>query len=82
MNLTRARILIAGGETLAGAALAAEARRRGLAATTLSANETADWADAAAIEKSFRDIRPDLVLVAAGDSGGIALNRAHPARLM
>jgi len=82
MDLTSARILIVGGETLAGAALAAETHRRGLDATTLSASETADWADAAAIEKAFLAARPDLVFVVAGESGGIALNRAHPARLL
>ena len=82
MNLTSARILIAGGESLAGAALSAEAQRRGLAATTLSAAETADWADAAAIEQALSSARPDFVFVTAGESGGIALNRAHPARLL
>ncbi len=82
MNLTSARILIAGGETLAGAALAAEARHRRLAATTLSAPETAGWANAAAIEKAIGAARPDVVFVTAGESGGIALNRAHPARLL
>ena len=82
MNLTSARILIAGTETLAGAALAAEARRRRLAATALSAAETAGWANAAAIEKAIGAARPDVVFVAAGESGGIALNQAHPARLL
>mgnify|MGYP002347409036 FL=1 len=82
MNLTSARIQIIGGETLAGAALAAEARRRRLAATVLSAAETGGWANAAAIEKAIGAARPDVVFVAAGESGGIALNRAHPARLL
>ena len=82
MNLTSARIWIAGGETLAGAALAAEARRRGIAAVALSAAATDAWADAAAIEASLAAARPDFVFVAAGESGGIALNRAHPARLL
>lgn len=82
MNLTSARILVAGGETLAGAALIAEARRRRLAATSLSATETADWADAAAIEQALAAARPDVVFVTAGESGGIGYNRAHPARLM
>ncbi len=82
MNLTSARILIVGGETLAGAALAAEARRRRLAATALSAAETAGWAHATAIEKAIGTVRPDVIFVAAGESGGIALNRAHPARLL
>ena len=82
MNLTSARIQIVGGETLAGAALAAEARRRRLAATVLTAAETSGWANAAAIEKAIGAARPDVVFVAAGESGGIALNRAHPARLL
>ena len=82
MNLTSARIQIVGGETLAGAALAAEARRRRLAATVLTAAETGGWANAAAIEKAIGAARPDVVFVAAGESGGIALNRAHPARLL
>ena len=82
MNLTSARIQIVGGETLAGAALAAEARRRRLAATVLTAAETGGWANAAAIEKAIGAARPEVVFVAAGESGGIALNRAHPARLL
>ncbi len=82
MDLTSARIWIAGTETLAGAALAAEAKRRKLSAATLSAGETSGWADAAAIEESLAAARPDFVFVAAGESGGIALNQAHPARLL
>ncbi len=82
MNLTSARIQIVGGETLAGAALAAEAKRRRLAATVLTAAETGGWANAAAIEKAIGAARPDVVFVAAGESGGIALNREHPARLL
>lgn len=82
MNLTSARIWIAGTETLAGAALLAEASRRGLEVTPLSAADTADWADAAAVQRSLAQTRPDVVFVAAGESGGIALNQAHPARLL
>lgn len=82
MNLTSARIQIVGGETLAGAALAAEAKRRRLAATVLTAAETGGWTNVAAIEKAMSAARPEVVFVAAGESGGIALNRAHPARLL
>jgi GDP-L-fucose synthase len=82
MNLTSARMMILGGETLAGAALEAEARRRGLEATTLSAADTADWTDVAAIESAITKFKPDVAFVVAGESGGIALNRAHPARLL
>ena len=82
MKLTSARMLIAGPETLAGAALAAEAQRREFQPATLSASETGDWADAAAIDKALGAIRPEVVFVTAGESGGIAFNRAHPVRLM
>lgn len=82
MDLTSARIWIAGTENLAGAALAAEANRRGLTVATLSAAETADWSDRSAIEQSLAEARPDMAFVTAGESGGIALNRAHPARLL
>ncbi|NLG33720.1 MAG: NAD-dependent epimerase/dehydratase family protein [Lentisphaerae bacterium] len=82
MNLTSARLLVAGIETLAGAAILAEARRRGLEVTPLSAADTADWADAAAIDFALTAARPDVVFVAAGESGGIAHNQAHPARLL
>jgi GDP-L-fucose synthase len=82
MNLTSARMLICGGETLAGAALAAEANRRGLDAATLAAADTSNWADLDAIEAAFAGQDPEVVFVAAGESGGIALNRAHPARLL
>ncbi len=82
MNLTSARILIAGTETLAGAALAAEARRRRLATAALSAEETAGWANAKVVEKAMEAARPDVVFVAAGASGGIGLNQSQPARLM
>lgn len=82
MNLTSARIWIAGTETLAGAALAAEAQRRGLNATALSAAETGEWADTAAIKHSLAAAEPQMAFVAAGESGGIGLNQAHPARLL
>lgn len=82
MTLNNAKMLVAGTETLAGAALVAEARRRGFAPATLAAAETTDWADAAAIARAIGAARPDVVFVTAGESGGIALNRAHPARLL
>ena len=82
MSLTSARIQIIGTETLAGAALAAEARQRRMAVSLLSATETAGWANATLIEKSISAARPDFLFVAAGESGGIAYNRAHPARLL
>ncbi len=82
MNLTSARIQIIGAETLAGAALAAATQARGGAFSLLSADDTNDWRDAAAIEQGIASFRPDYLFVVAGESGGIALNQAQPARLM
>ena len=82
MNANNPRILVAGTETLAGAALAAEAACRGLPHTTLSTADTAGWTDRDAIDDALRAATPDIVFAVAGESGGIGLNRAHPARLM
>ncbi len=82
MNANNPRILVAGTETLAGAALAAEAARRGLPLSTLSASDTADWTDRTAIDDALHAASPDIMFAVAGESGGIGLNRAHPARLM
>ena len=82
MNANNTGILVAGTETLAGAAVAAEAGRRGIPCATLSAEGTAGWTDRGAIEAAIRAASPGVVVAAAGESGGIALNRAHPARLM
>ena len=82
MNFPLASVFVAGSDSLAGEAVAAEARRRGFPVASLSSAETNDWSDAPAVERALAAARPDFVFVAAGESGGIALNRAHPARLL
>lgn len=74
-------ILVAGGESLAGAAIAARCRSLGMPVAVLSAADTDGWRDRAAVESAIRSVAPRFMVVAAGESGGIALNRAHPARL-
>ena len=75
-------ILVAGGETPAGAALAARCRQTGRPVAVLSASDTDDWRDEAAVEAAIRSVQPRFMVVTAGESGGIALNRAHPALLV
>ena len=77
MNLTSARMLICGGETLAGAALAEEANRRGLTPQRLR-QPTPPTGPTTMPLKPPSPADPEVVFVAAGESGGIALNRAHP----
>src|SRR5438045_1204163 len=75
------RVFVAGGETLLGAALrerlCAEEVRLGGAPP-----DEPDPTDAAQVEAFFAAARPEYVFVAAGKSGGIAANQAHPATLM
>jgi GDP-L-fucose synthase len=77
-----ARIYVAGGTTLLGAAL-----RRRLTATghrNLVGVPPAepDLTVAAQVEDFFAEAQPEYVFLAAGRSGGIALNQSRPAELM
>lgn len=74
-----ARIFVAGGDTLLGASLTELLHRRGFA--NLAADEP-DLTDALAVESFFRECRPEYVFLVGGMSGGIGLNRGHPAELM
>lgn len=73
-----ARIFIAGRHTLVGAAILRVLRAEGF--ETLAGEP--DLADAGAVDAFFRDSRPEYVFLAAGRSGGIGANRAHPYGLM
>ena len=73
-------VLVAGSNTMIGAALVRRFRGDGYA--VVGADRQPDWADAAAVETFFGDVRPDQVVVAAGRTGGIAVNQRCPADLM
>jgi GDP-L-fucose synthase len=74
------RIWIAGGKTLVGAAL----RRRlaGEESPRLVVGPEPDLLDRGAVDHFLGRTRPELVVVAAGPSGGIAANQRRPATLM
>ena len=78
-----ARVYVAGGDTLVGAALLRGLRADG---TVCLLNDTEDTglvlASAASVDAFFARTRPEYVFLAAGESGGIHTNQAHPARLM
>jgi GDP-L-fucose synthase len=80
MNRT-ARVYVAGGTTLQGAALLDRLRAAGHRLVGVPPDEP-DPTDAGQVEDFFGEARPEYVFVAAGRLGGIALNQARPAELM
>jgi GDP-L-fucose synthase len=79
MNRT-SRILVAGSETLFGAALQRQLREQGYRGLIESPEPDPHFP--AAVEEHFREHRPEVVFLTAGRSGGIGLNRQQPATLM
>lgn len=77
-----ARIYVAGGETLAGAALRELLRTAGYRNLVGTPPDEPDLAILGQVEDFFGEARPEYVFLAAGKSGGIRLNRERPAELM
>jgi GDP-L-fucose synthase len=78
----KARIYVAGGTTLAGAAILERLRALGYANLVGVGPDEPDLTVAGQVEDFFGEARPEYVFVAAGKSGGIGLNRRSPAELM
>lgn len=79
---TRARIYVAGGKTLLGAAIRRELERQGYVNLVGAPGEEPDLADAVQVDAFFERTRPEYVFVAAGRAGGIGANRKYPAELI
>jgi GDP-L-fucose synthase len=77
-----ARIFVAGGATLAGAALLQSLRFKSYANLVGAPPEEPDLTNAGQVEDFFADARPEYVFLVAGQSGGIERNRRDPADLM
>ena len=77
-----ARIFVAGGETLLGAALIRQVRQTGFGELVGTPPDEPDLSCADQVEDFFQRVRPDFVFVTAGPSGGIEENRRYPADLM
>jgi GDP-L-fucose synthase len=77
-----ARIFVAGGNTLLGAALIDRLRAEGSPNLVGLPPDEPDLTAAGQVEDFFGETRPEYVFVAAGESGGIGRNRMHPATLM
>ena len=76
------RIFVAGGDTLVGAALLRELKRRGCRHVFGGPGQEPDLTDAGEVDAFFADIAPKYVFLAAGKSGGILANRRYPADLI
>jgi GDP-L-fucose synthase len=76
------RILIAGGDTLIGAALEGQLRAAGYEHVLAPATAELDLTDAGQVDDYFDEEEPEYVFFAAGKSGGIHANQRFPAELM
>jgi GDP-L-fucose synthase len=77
-----ARIFVAGGQTLAGAAILDRLRETGHRNLVGAPPHEPDLTVAPQVDDFFGEARPEFVFLAAGKSGGIQLNRTRPAELM
>ncbi len=76
------RVFVAGGDTLAGAALLDLLPAEGFENLVGVGADEPDLTDALAVNSFFAAERPEFVFFVGGPSGGIGLNRARPADLM
>jgi GDP-L-fucose synthase len=76
-----ARIYVAGGSTLIGAALLSQLTDDGSGSVIGGVGEP-DLTDACAVDEYFAAHAPEYVFLAAGRSGGIAANQRYPAELI
>src|SRR5216683_2786897 len=76
------RIFVAGGNTLAGAALLERLRAGGYHNLVGVPPDEPDLTIAGQVEDFFSEARPEYVFLVGGKSGGIEQNRRYPADLM
>ncbi len=77
-----ARIYVAGGQTLIGAAILHQLARQGYTNIAGAPGTEPDLTDAAQVDAFFAQTTPDYVFLAAGKSGGIRANQKYPAELI
>jgi GDP-L-fucose synthase len=77
-----AKIYVAGGQSLIGAAILGELESQGYANLLGKYTEGLDLTDPSQVEAYFATTKPEYVFLAAGKSGGIEANRKYPAELM
>jgi GDP-L-fucose synthase len=73
-----ARIYVAGHRGMVGSAIVRALEARGYEALILPPRAELDLIDAGAVDRFFRDTRPEYVFLAAAKVGGILANVSHP----
>jgi len=77
-----ARIFVAGHRGMVGSAIWRELERRGFTRLLGRTHAELDLLDGAAVQKFYREEKPDFVFVAAAKVGGILANNNHPAQFL
>jgi GDP-L-fucose synthase len=80
MDLSTARVVVTGGSGFLGRRVVAMLESRGCKSITVPRSKTYDLRERSAVQRLYRDARPDLVIHLAAVVGGIGANRAHPGR--
>ena len=80
MDLSTARVVVTGGSGFLGRRVVAALESRGCRSITVPRSREYDLRDRAAVQRLYRDAKPDLVVHLAAVVGGIGANRANPGR--
>jgi GDP-L-fucose synthase len=80
MDLSSARVVVTGGSGFLGRKVVAQLGARGCPSITVPRSREYDLRERSAVQRLYRDARPDLVIHLAAVVGGIGANRAHPGR--
>jgi GDP-L-fucose synthase len=80
MDLSTSRVVVTGGSGFLGRRVVALLTARGCRSITVPRSKEYDLRDRSAVQRLYRDAKPDLVIHLAAVVGGIGANRAHPGR--
>ncbi len=80
LDLTKKRVCVTGSSGFLGSFVVAALRERGVTDLILPRRKDYDLTDAAAIERLFRESRPEVIFHLAAVVGGIGANQANPGR--